>query len=156
MLLGFASWLVSTALFLWMTPVVLGLGLSIPLAAFTGRRGPGAALQRAGLLGTPEERSPPPALAALRQLQDEYAAPLGDPVARLLADPAFLASHLAMLPPPRGRGDPFDPALLLGRAKLDEAATLTDGLAALTRAELLAVLGDAAAIRQLEALPHHA
>ena len=57
-----------------------------------------------------------------------------------------------MLPPPRGRGDPFDPALLLGRAKLDEAATLDDGLAALTRAELLAVLGNAAAIRQLERL----
>ena len=76
--------------------------------------------------------------AALRDPRPE----LPDAFARLRADPALLAAHLAMLPPPRRPGvDPFDPALLLGLAKLDEAATVEG--AALTRAEKAAVLGDA-------------
>ncbi|HYZ64580.1 MAG TPA: glucans biosynthesis glucosyltransferase MdoH, partial [Acetobacteraceae bacterium] len=151
-LMGLVSWLVSTPLLLWMTPVVAGLTLAIPLAAFTSRRGPASALLRLGLLGTPEERLPPPALRLLASVQACYPAPPEDPVRALLADPRLLAAHMAMLPPPRRRGDPHDAALLIGRAKLEEADTLDDALASLTRAETLAVVGDAVAIRRLQML----
>ena len=132
-----------------MAPVVLGLGLAIPLAAWTSRRGPATALRRAGLLATPEERHPEPALAAVAALQPLYALPAEDPLTRLLNNPALLAAHLAMLPPPRRRGDPHDPALLIGRAKLEEAETLPEARTALTRPELLAVLTDRAALTRL-------
>jgi len=130
-----------------MTPVVLGLTLAIPLAVLTSRRFPARAL-----LCTPEERSPPEALSRLGPLQAVYAQPDAEPVRRLLAEPRLLAAHLAMLPPPRRRGEPHDPALLVGRAKIEEAERLEGALASFTRAELLAVLGDRPALRLLEEL----
>jgi membrane glycosyltransferase len=151
--IGIASGLVSVPLLLWMIPVVLGLGLAIPLATWTSQRGPGAALARAGLLSTPEERRAPPVLSAVASLQAGYAAPDGDPVLQLLADPRLLTAHRAMLPPPRRKGDPHDAHLLLGRAKLEEADGLEDALRALTRAELAAALGDEACLQLLLALP---
>ncbi len=39
----------------WAAPVLLGLGLAVPFAVATSRRGPGALLRRAGLCATPEE-----------------------------------------------------------------------------------------------------
>ncbi len=152
LLLGVASWLVSTSLLLWMTPVVVGLASAIPLAAVTARRGAGAAMRRLGLLRTPEEALPPAAVAQVASAQREYVAGETDPFARLLGDARLLAAHLAMLPPPRRRGEPLDPALLLGRAKLEEAESLAEAAAGLTRAETASVLGDAAAIRQLQRL----
>ena len=147
--LGAASALVSVPLLLWMTPVVLGLGLAIPLAAWTAKRGPATWLRHAGLMATPEERSPPPVLSAVSGLQAVYAAPELPAVARLLSDSRLLGAHLAMLPPPRRKGERHDPALLLGRAKLDDADTLGEALEALTKAELGAVLGEKEALSRL-------
>ena len=68
-------------------------------------------------------------------------------------DRALLNAHIAMLPAPRRpRLDPIDPILLQARAKLEEATTLSEGLAALSTAELAAVLGDAAMIQHLSGL----
>ena len=72
---------------------------------------------------------------------------------RLLADPALLAAHRAMLPPPRRpRVDPIEVTPLLARAKLAEAETLADGWAALTPAERAAALADAEALDRMVAL----
>ncbi len=147
--LGGASALVSVPLLLWMTPVVLGLGLAIPLASWTAKRGPASWLRRAGLLSTPEERSPPPVLSTVAAVQSVYATPDIPAVRRLLGDPRLLAAHLAMLPPPRRRGERHDPALLMGRAKLDDVDTLDEALAAMTPAELAAVLGDQVGLQHL-------
>ena len=150
--LGVASYLVSPSLLAWMSPVVAGLALSIPLAALTSRRSAGHALRRVGLLRTPEETDPPPVLAEAARLQAAAAAEGPGAVERMLRDPRLLAAHTAMLPPPRGHGDPFDPALLMGLAKLDEAEALTPALSGLTRAELSAVLADARGVARLQAL----
>ncbi|MDQ1079830.1 glucans biosynthesis glucosyltransferase MdoH [Pseudoroseomonas cervicalis] len=150
---GGAAWLVSPYLALWMSPVVLGLALSIPLAALTARRSIGVGLRRLGLLLIPEERAVPPALARARALQAELAAlpPIG--IAELLRDDALLREHRAMLPPPRRpRQDPFDAALLVGLAKLGEAASLEEALSGLTRPELAAALADAGGVDRLAAL----
>ena len=141
LLLGGASYLVSPSLLLWMLPVVLGLALAIPLAALTARHGAGLALRRIGLLRTPEEAAPPPVLVEAERLQ-AAAPPDGlAAAARLAADPRLLRAHRAMLPPPRRPGTPFNPALLLGLAKLEEAGSIA--AARLSRAETAAVLGDA-------------
>jgi membrane glycosyltransferase len=146
--LGVAAWMVSLSLALWMLPVVVGLALAIPLALLTGRR-----WSCAGLLQTPEDAEPPEVVARAVSLQREWL-PLAQPgVAQLLRDPRLFQAHAAMLPPPRRRREaPIDAAVALGRAKLEEAETLDDALAALAPSELAAVLGDAQALRRLSEL----
>ncbi|MBC7799407.1 MAG: glucan biosynthesis glucosyltransferase H, partial [Gemmatimonadaceae bacterium] len=65
---------------------------------------------------------------------------------RLMSDARLLDAHRAMLPPSRARGGPFNPALLMGLAKLAEQDTADGAAAALTRAETAAVLGDAGGV----------
>ena len=151
LLLAAIAWAVSPALFAWMSPVLLGLLLAVPLVSLTAGRGAGLALRRLGLLRIPEEAAPPPVLARALALQaaGREAAP-GDSLRRLLADPALMAAHRAMLPPARVPGrDPFDPLLALGLAKLDEAATLDAALALLTLPERAAVLGSPSGLDRL-------
>jgi len=150
---GAAAWLVSPYLALWMSPVVLGLALAIPLAALTARRDIGLGLRRLGLLLTPEERAPPAVLVRAKVLTAEWRGITGEAdVARLFREPALLEAHRQMLPPPRRpRQDPFDPALLVGLAKLQEAERLDEALR-LPRAELSAVLADARGVELLATL----
>ncbi|MBN8872029.1 MAG: glucans biosynthesis glucosyltransferase MdoH [Rhodospirillales bacterium] len=152
--LGGIAWVVSPSLALWMTPVILGLAFAIPLAALTGQRSVGLALRRVGLLRIPEEVTPPAELARATALQRAAPeTPELDGVHRLLRDPALLAAHRAMLPPPRRpRIDPIEVPPLLARAKLAEAETLEEGWASLTPAERAAALADADALERLVAL----
>jgi membrane glycosyltransferase len=145
--LGALAGLISVSLALWMLPVVLGLALAIPLALLTGRR------SQSGLLRTPEDIAPPPVVQRAMMLRREWEADTAPTVAHLLGDGALLNAHMAMLPAPRRpRLDPINPILLQARAKLEEATTLSEGLAALSTAELAAVLGDAAMIQHLSGL----
>ncbi|MDP3416052.1 glucans biosynthesis glucosyltransferase MdoH [Falsiroseomonas sp.] len=150
LLFGAASWLVSPFLALWMLPVTLGLALAVPLAALTARRA--TLLRQIGLLAIPEESAPPAVLNranTIRRRLMEQARPT-EAVQRLVADLALRAAHAAMLPPPRRpRLDPLDPALVMGRAKLEEAQDLGGALAALTRTEKAALLGDAGGVARL-------
>ena len=149
---------VSPALFLWMTPVLLGLVLAVPLAAITADRAPGQGLARLGLLRIPEEVATPPILARANALARELERTIpDDPLAMLLDDQALLAAHRAMLPPPRRRGEGVpDADLLMGLAKLSEADTLPKATAGLTSKERAAVLGDAGGLDRLLALHRQA
>jgi membrane glycosyltransferase len=59
--LALIAYAVSPALFLWMSPVLIGLVLAVPLVVMTGSSGIGIALQRIGLLriGPRTSRRPP-------------------------------------------------------------------------------------------------
>ena len=152
--LGVAAWAVSVPLLLWMSPVVLGWLLAIPLASLTASPGIGRAARRMGLLRIPEERAPPPVLARAKELARGPAPPIGSGIARLGADPVLLAAHRAMLPPPRRpRSGKLNAPLVLAQAKLAEAETRAEAEAALDKAEMRAVLGDVAALDRLLALP---
>jgi len=153
---GIAAFLVSPYLAAWMSPVVLGLALAIPLAAWTARRGAGQALRRLGLLLIPEEREPPSILRRTLALREEWdrLAPEGEAVARLRAQPALLAAHRAMLPEPAPvRPGTLDPNLVMGLARVGASSGLEEALAALSRAEKAALLGDEAGLDALLALP---
>ncbi|MGI4952664.1 MAG: glucans biosynthesis glucosyltransferase MdoH, partial [Janthinobacterium lividum] len=153
LLLAGAVWTVSEALFLWMLPVLLGLGLAIPLVAFTSSRIAGQALRRLGMLGTPEERQAPAVLLRAAALSRELRRPAEPAIPRLLRDPALLARHRDMLPPPRCRGEgTVDPALAIGLAKIADADTVAQAAASLSRAEAAAVLGNAEGLHALESL----
>ncbi len=67
--LAAAALVVSLPLMLWMLPVLIGLGLAIPLVALTASRQAGEAFRRAGLLLIPEEAAPPAVLAAATALR---------------------------------------------------------------------------------------
>jgi membrane glycosyltransferase len=154
LILAAAAWAVSPSLFLWMTPVLLGLTLAVPLAGLTANRGPGQFLGRLGLLRIPEERTPPAILSRAATLVRELEAHKpADPWKMLLSDPALLNAHRAMLPAPRRPGQgPLDDDLVLGMARLSEAPDLPGGLAALSVRERAAVLASADGLDRLEAL----
>lgn len=144
LILAGAAYAVSTPLFLWMTPVLVGLGLAVPLVLLTSSRSAGRALRRLGLLRIPEEIVPPPslqrALGLYRQLSQEIREE--DALHRLIQDPVLRRHHLDALPAPRKRGEgPIDANLVVGRAKLADADDLATVWASLTRAERAAVLG---------------
>jgi membrane glycosyltransferase len=145
--MGCAAWLVSPSLALWMSPVVFGLALAIPLALWTGRR---SAFTRLGLLRIPEELQPPAVLARATSFAREFAgneqSALGLPD-RLLRDPGLLSVHRDMLPPVRRRWvDPVEIPLLTGCAKLAEAPDLATAWEAMSRDERIACLADAEAL----------
>jgi membrane glycosyltransferase len=152
-LLAAASYVVSPLLSLWMSPVLLGLVLAVPLVAITGAVGPGRVLRRLGLLATPEERHEPDVLARARTLMADHRGEPTNAIHHLLADRALLAAHRAMLPPPRRpRLDPLDPALLLALAKIDEALSLDGAIASLSRRETASVLLNDAGLARLAEL----
>ena len=67
------AWWISPGLALWMSPVIAGLVLSIPIVALTSARAPGAWLRRTGVFATPEETSPPDILRRARANRDVFA-----------------------------------------------------------------------------------
>ena len=62
---GAGAWITSPAVFLWLSPVILGLALAIPLAVLTADPRLGERLRALGLFVTPEERDPPAILKSL-------------------------------------------------------------------------------------------
>ncbi len=152
--LGLSAYWASPFLALWMLPVVAGLLLAIPMAIGTASRAGGQGLRHLGVLRTPEEPAPPAVLRRATDLRETgRAEPAGQGrswIHRLLADPDLLHAHRAMQPPARGRREgPIPVALVLARARLDEADTLDEALLAMTPAELAAVLADPRGLARL-------
>lgn len=158
--LGAVAYAVSAPLLLWMSPVVAGLLLAIPIAAFTARPSVGLAFRAAGLLLTPEEREPPAILVRANELTARPAATTeAHPLERLAADRVLRDAHLAMLDdlPSRSKGE-IDVPLAVARAKLADADQRDEAIAMLNRSETFAVLADRDALSsvlQMPAAPAH-
>ncbi|MCO6160312.1 glucans biosynthesis glucosyltransferase MdoH [Asaia lannensis] len=158
--LAAAAWSVSFSLFLWMTPVLVGLALAIPLAAMTASRDVGLWLRSWGLLLIPEEVNLPPILALaaendLRRTQAEALPnrPPAEAFAALRSNPDLAAEHRRALPAPRQPGSAIDPNLLVGLLKLREASSVSSALQSLTRQEKAAVLCSAEGLDLVLSLP---
>ncbi|MDH5821766.1 glucans biosynthesis glucosyltransferase MdoH [Luteimonas sp. RD2P54] len=74
---GGIAYAVSPGLAAWMSPVIAGLALSIPIVMLTSSRAAGLQLRRWGLLCTPEELEPPPLLLRAEALRAAPAAGVG-------------------------------------------------------------------------------
>ncbi|WP_322517075.1 glucans biosynthesis glucosyltransferase MdoH [Rhodopseudomonas palustris] len=144
--------LVSWPLFWWMTPVVLGLVLAIPVALLTNRSTPA----RPALLPTPEDLDPPPILARVRDIAATLPASsiAEDPLVALRDDSRLLDIHMAGLSrhPPRGRGR-VDPTVALARAMIDDAHCFEEVVAWLNQREKRAVMGDRDLLLRVVAMP---
>ncbi len=154
--LGVSAYAVSPMLLAWMSPVVLGLLLAIPLSALGASRRCGQALARAGLLLTPSESNPHPIILRSRIIQDELALkgmPNWDPLSRIVADADLRALHLGMLDKPHTgvRGN-VDVEFVVAMAKLQQAKSVDEAASFLSAREKLAVLGHADGVARLVSL----
>ena len=97
------AWWINPRLALWMSPILAGFILSIPVSYFTGRLAPGLALKRAGLLVTPDETLPPHELVQLHERmqaghgQSMEAPADDDGLRKVVVDPFVNAIHLSQL-----------------------------------------------------------
>ncbi|MFC0242918.1 glucans biosynthesis glucosyltransferase MdoH [Rhodopseudomonas telluris] len=149
--MAISALLVSWPLFWWMTPVILGLVLAVPVAMFTNR----SASARPALLATPEDLAAPPILARVHQIAvtlpgsgDE------DPLVMLRNDRRLLDLHLACLArqAPRARGR-VDTDYAVARAKVEDAASFNEVVAWLTKPEKRALMGDRDLVSRVVAMP---
>lgn len=146
--MAIGAWLVSWPLLLWMTPVIVGLLLAIPVALLTTR----AARSRPLLMMTPEQIDPPAILAQVHALADRLsgASQATDPLSALRSDRRLRELHLAALAfhPPRRRGR-IDPHLATARVLIDDARSFDEAVGWLHPREVRAVLGDDETLRRL-------
>lgn len=151
LLMATAALIVSWPLLLWMTPVVLGLVLAIPVALITTR----AAGPADSMLTTPEDRNPPailkrvPAIAAMMNGK----VCVGDPLDALRDDPQLRALHLAGLArhPQRRRGG-IEADLAIARTLIDDAHGYEEAARWLGPREKRAVMGDTETLQRLLAM----
>jgi membrane glycosyltransferase len=134
--------------FWWLSPVLAGLVLSIPLSILSSRPDIGRAARALGMFLIPEELDPPQVLARLPRFRAELAVerPSGSGLERLLLDPQARQIHLDLLPDPE-EDDPLHRHHLAGlrlKARLH-------GVDALSRQERMQVMLDRFT---LEALAH--
>ncbi|MGL4495992.1 MAG: glucans biosynthesis glucosyltransferase MdoH [Beijerinckiaceae bacterium] len=154
---GAAAFAISSSLFLWMSPTILGLVLAIPLSAISGTLAAGLALKKLGLLQTPDEFAPPAIATRANALTAEFAAYGYDEtnaIAAIHADSAAFDAHIGMLPPhkPRKPGD-IDRDRAVTVAKLTDARSVTDLQDWLHPKEQIALLQDRALLHWLQSLP---
>ncbi len=142
------AWLIDPVLAWWLSPILIANVASAPLTYLTGSLAVGAWVKRRGLLTTPEETDPPVEGPRLEHWWRTAEAGVTDPDdawAQLLLDPELNQWHGALL---AGWPDaPADPAVA--------ERLLREGPAALNRAEKLALLADAGAIRAMHQAMWH-
>ncbi|MBV8752909.1 MAG: glucans biosynthesis glucosyltransferase MdoH [Hyphomicrobiales bacterium] len=138
--LAAAAYAISLPLLWWMSPVILGLLLAVPLAALTAR--PDRGLRALGLLAIPEERDPPEIVARANHLLAARATAERDDeaVSLLSGDPALLDLHRSMLTERERRRGDIEVDLVVALAKLEETTTVAEALEVLTPREKMALL----------------
>ncbi len=137
---GGVAWAVEPVFFLWLSPVMAGLVLSIPISVYSGRRSLGDRLQRRGLFRVPGEIEPPAAVRASRQ-NPHIEPAVGAGFIAAVADPQTHHLHLSLLRDPHGRRRIRWPELR------DRA--WADGPDALSANECRLLLGDSTSLRWL-------
>jgi membrane glycosyltransferase len=95
--LAAGAFVLSPGLLPWLSPVVAGLLLSIPLSVWTARASLGTWARRHGLFLIPEESDSPPELTRALELAQRELEPVEDGLERVLTDPRAHALHLALL-----------------------------------------------------------
>jgi membrane glycosyltransferase len=155
-LLAVAAYAISPPFLAWMSPIIIGLLLAIPLSAVTARQELGRMVRRWGLLLTPEEITPPTVLQRASELTRDPGdgrPRAADALAWLAGDAELRSLHTALLSttPERRKGE-YDVDLLLGLAKLNDAESIEEASSLLSSREKLAVLGNWAGLERLSQL----
>lgn len=149
LVLGLGAYAVSVPLLLWMSPVVLGLVLALPLGLLTS-----SPLESAGLFVTPEDNRPPAVVLRANELAGS--SPIGTTGAlqQLRQDAELLEYHLQSLScSSRRKFGQIDVALATARSKIDECGTFDEAVSWLDRSEVRAVLNNPALLQRALQMP---
>lgn len=150
---GAVIWRADPALLAWMTPVLLGMLLAIPLTVLTSRSSAGARTRKAGLFLTPEETSPSAGLILLREQLEKASGAEKVPITNAVCDPYVNALHVLMLE--NAKADPTTSNALRMLAKDQPAVevlrekVLESGFDSLTAKQKLYLLSDFESARWL-------
>src|SRR5262249_58703834 len=128
-------------LLLWMSRVVVGLVLALPLGLLTSSR-----LGPAGLFATPEDHRPPPVVLRANELAGAVRMEMAGALQQLRQDDELLRHHLDSLPyASRRKFGPVDVPLATARTKIEESEGFDQATNWLDKSKVRAVLGNAAA-----------
>ncbi|MDO9563164.1 MAG: glucans biosynthesis glucosyltransferase MdoH [Bradyrhizobium sp.] len=151
-IMAIAAYAVSLPLLLWMTPVIVGLLLAIPVALLSSRSSVGNGRPPL-LFATPEQTTPPQVLVRANQLAAASLDTIGCPVLELRNDSDLLEAHLNNLPAGKRIRGQVNPHLAIARAKIEDAESLEEALRFLNTHQTFAVLNSQALLRALLDLP---
>jgi membrane glycosyltransferase len=142
-LMGLSAYAVSLPLLLWMSPVITGLVLAVPLGLLTSRRS-----SPARLFATPEDDRPPPVVHRANELAASARVEVTVALQQLREDDELRTSHLASLS--HGAQNKFgriDVPLATARAKIEQCELFDEVVSWLDKSEIRAVLNDAATLQ---------
>ena len=125
---GLLSFAIDPALFLWLSPLVAGLVLAVPIAQLSSRRDLGAWLRKRRFFLIPEETAVPPVLERARAIFAELRArPRGeeDGLRRVLTDPLANAVHKLALATAEESQPAESAELFVARRKLANGQSLS-------------------------------
>ncbi len=131
---GLLAFAIDPNLFFWLSPLVAGLVLAVPIAQLSSRRDLGAWLRRRRFFLIPEETAPPPVLVRAREIFAELQArPRGeeDGLRRVLTDPLANAVHKLALASAEEKPPDESAELFVARRKLANGQALSAGEKAL-------------------------
>lgn len=153
-MMAITAYIVSLPLLLWMTPVIVGLLLAIPIGLLSSASSSGRTGRPPRLFATPEQTSAPRVLVRANQLAEASQDAISCPILELRNDTGLLKAHLDNLPVhvKRARGQ-INPHLAIARAKIEDAEGLEEALQFLNPHETLAVLHSPTVLRALFELP---
>jgi membrane glycosyltransferase len=141
-----SAYAVSLPLLLWMTPVIAGLLLCIPIAVLSAR----VSDPESSWFRTPEQTAPPQVLARANELMKSGGVVVGSPLLELCGDRPLLENHLANLTADRRRKrGHIDPHLAIARAKIEDAESFEEALGYLDARETFAVLNSPATLSMI-------
>jgi membrane glycosyltransferase len=145
-----SAFAVSLPLLLWMTPVIVGLLLCVPIAMLLSK----GSNPDSRLFDTPEQTAPPQVLIRANELANASGEAIACPLRELCNDPRLLDAHLINLPSDKSRKrGQIDPHLAIARAKIEDAATFQEALGYLSSREKFAVLGSPTLLQTMLAIP---
>jgi membrane glycosyltransferase len=132
--LALSAWMISPMMVAWLSPLIVGLMLSVPFSIFTSSPWVGSRVRRLGLLTTPEESAPPrigSQVLTVRPIHRAIVARSPD-IRVIVSDDWHRQLHLALVDVAndRQRGD-IDTVTAMTAAKLGEAESLDEALASL-------------------------
>ncbi len=150
LLLAVSAYAVSLPLLLWMSPVVVGLLLSIPLGLMTSSR-----LKGPGVFETAEDNRPSPVVVRANELAGAKPTEMRGALHQLSRDADLLRAHLdSLTPASRRKLDAIDVPLATALVKIGECESFEEAAAWLDSSELRAALGHPALLRKILDMPH--
>jgi membrane glycosyltransferase len=150
LVLGLSAYAVSVPLLLWMSPVVIGLVLALPMGLLTSSR-----LKTAGLFATPEDECPPPVLVRANELAASARIEMTGALQQLRQDTGLLNYHLVSLSHvSRPKSGHVDVPLATARAKIEGCTSFEEAVAWLDGQESRAVLNNPVILRRILQMPN--